>query len=90
MIRINKLIWDDQNVSHIAKHSVTVSEVETGLRDGKIKIRNTHSERFMLYCRAGKRLLSIIVAAEGEEGLYVVTARDMSKKERNFYLERIS
>ncbi|MCX6783542.1 MAG: BrnT family toxin [candidate division WWE3 bacterium] len=89
-VEIEELIWDDFNVSHIARHKVRVSEVEMALEDKNIKFFNAHSSRFVALGSAGKRLLSIIIATKDNNKFYVVTARDASKRERRFYLNEKS
>jgi hypothetical protein len=37
MIDIARLIWDDGNVAHIARHNVTPQEVEEACHDKPIK-----------------------------------------------------
>ena len=81
------LIWDSTNVAHIGKPNVTVFEVEIAAKDPKVKYRYTYDNRYMMCGRADERLLSVIISEQTPGGFYVVTARDMSKKERLFYRE---
>jgi len=84
-IVVKNLFWDSWNVEHIAKHKVTVKEVETALLDKKVKSLKAHDGRLMILGRIGVRLLAIILAEESRGRYYVVTARDMDKKERKIY-----
>lgn len=83
-VRVNQLIWDDWNINHIKKHSVKPNEVEKTLKS-KIKTLKSYKERLLVLGRCGKRLLTIVLAKEKNNKYYVVTARDMSKKERRYY-----
>jgi uncharacterized DUF497 family protein len=86
MIDIKRLIWDDWNVTHIARHHVTSQEVEEvchansqteGAKKGRIRITGLTQKG---------RLLSAFLDPEPEEGVYYpVSARDASKKEREDY-----
>ena len=83
MIIIKRLVWDDWNVEHIARHTVTPDEVEEicktssqteGAKKGRIRVTGrTHSGR----------IISAFLDPEPEEGVYYpVTAREANKKER--------
>lgn len=88
MVNIKCLIWDSWNVEHIKKHDLTVSKVEKALEDPQRRVKNGRSGRYLLLGRSGERLLALVIAKEGTEGsYYLVTARDMAKKERRIYRE---
>jgi len=84
-ISINNLEWDDWNRDHIASHAVTQREVEKAIIDPNSISFPTYGDRVNYLGRAGKRLLSIVLSPERYGKRYVVTARDMSKKERSYY-----
>ena len=85
-IIINTLIWDDWNIEHIARHNVTPEEVENALADENAVYLKAKQGRVMVLGRAGKRLLATVLnQQETPEEFYVITARDMSKKERAYY-----
>ncbi len=88
-LNIEKLIWDEWNVSHVAEHNVKVYEVEKTLKDLNLKALQGHSRRIVVLGRSGKRLLAVVLAQESEHEFYVVTARDMDRKERNFYRKEV-
>ena len=85
MTPIRRLIWDDWNTAHIARHAVVPDEVEEVCR-GDFIMREGHSERIMLIgpTEAG-RLLAVILSDEGEDTYYPVTARPASRQERRLY-----
>jgi len=85
MVKIEKLIWDEWNIRHIARHDVSVDEVREALSDDKVVYLPTYNDRTLSLGRSGRRLLSIILSEEVKGGYYVVTARDMSEKERKVY-----
>lgn len=82
---IRKLLWDEWNVEHIARHDVTREEVEQACQ-GRLAIRETYSGRFMAIgtTKAG-RILAIILHPKPETAFYVVTARTADRKERRIY-----
>ncbi|MCL4870624.1 MAG: BrnT family toxin [Anaerolineae bacterium] len=85
-IVITELIWDDWNVDHVARHNITIVEVEQPLRDKDAVFLKAKQGRVMVLGRAGARLITVVLNAQETDGeYYVITARDMSKKERAFY-----
>ena len=83
---ITQLIWDDWNIAHIARHHVTPEEVEQSLGDQDVLFLKAKQGRLMVFGRAGTRLMAIVLNEQEISGVYyVITARDMSKKERTFY-----
>ncbi len=80
-IKVETIIWDDRNIIHIKKHSVTKSEAEDAVSNF-IYYEQAHSGRYLLVGKSGKRVLSIILDRKSAKTYYVVTARDISKKER--------
>lgn len=86
MIRVNELIWDEWNTKHIKKHGVAKEEVEE-LCQGKYRQQPTYSERYLILGRIKSgRALTVVLAREKPGKYYVVTARDISKKERRRFL----
>ena len=87
MFAIRRLIWDDWNVAHIARHGVTPEDVEE-VCQGSYLVRQTYEGRLMVIGpNAAGNLLSAILAPEGDDTYYVVTARPSAKKERRIYRE---
>ena len=86
MIYIRELLWNDWNIEHIARHNVSLHEVEnvcysnpfvTRARNKTLRsIGQTHSGRF----------LAIFLAPRGKGSYFVVTAREATEAERRrFY-----
>jgi uncharacterized DUF497 family protein len=83
---IRQLIWDDWNVGHISRHNVVPNEVEYSLADDCAVFLRAKHGRVMVLGKAGKKLITTVMNEQAVEGIfYMITARDMSKKERNFY-----
>ncbi len=85
MQKIEKIIWDAWNTSHIAKHGVSMQEVEKALSDLYVVYLPTYNGRILALGRSEMRLLAIILVEESEREFYIITAQDMSKKERKVY-----
>ncbi len=85
MAFVQRLLWDEWNVGHIAKHRVTPEEVE----------EVCHAEPLVFEAKRGRiigvgptvdgRVLAVVLAPEGEGVYYPITARPASKKERRLY-----
>ena len=82
------LIWDDWNKEHIAKHKVTVKEVEEAYKSKTIVKFSYLGRKLILGKTMRDRLLTIIVSFAKQQNPYVVSARDISKKERRIYYEK--
>ncbi len=88
-ITITQPMWDDWNIDHIARHTVVPEEVELSLSDPQAIFLQAKQGRLMILGLAKKRLITPVLNAQETIGLYyVITARDMSKKERAFYRSR--
>lgn len=85
-MKISRLIWDNWNIVHIAKHDVTRDDVdqvckrEFAVKDGK-------KGRFLVIgTNDSEKLIAVVIDPESEEGVYYpVTARAANKKERVIY-----
>ncbi len=89
-MKIERISWDQETVDHISNHSVSPEEVEELLFndvDSPLIMRGKKA-KYLAYGKTnGGRLLLVVWAA-----LYrktkIITARDMSKKEKQFYKRR--
>ncbi len=91
MVEITELLWDDQNIAHIARHNVTVPEVEevvfggSGLffdfdqpsRPGRVAAFGVTT--------AGRGLAVYLDTPTSQGASYVLTARPLTTKERQTY-----
>lgn len=88
MIRVDRLIWDEGNTAHIARHDVTPKEVEE-VCHGQYLVKDAKAGRVMIIgsTKSG-RALCIIIDPEAEERIwYPVTARPADKAERKKYTQ---
>lgn len=64
MILVKGLIWDDWNKEHIAKHGVTVQEVEEVCQN-KPHVVESYRKRILIVGKTGKnKLLAIVLSPE--------------------------
>ena len=68
---IQKLIWDEWNVEHIARHNVNPDEVEGVCGSRKIFITKVSGQKIRVIGRAlSGRYLTIFLANKGENNYY--------------------
>ena len=86
-LTVESLIWDPSNVGHIARHNVTLNEVEEVCQSSFIS-SNSYGGRFLVVglTQAG-RALAVVVEPSVDDRYYVVTARPASRRERRWYRE---
>lgn len=85
MARLKKLIWNDWNKNHIKKHKVTVSEIEEAYRSKTLTVPSYLGRNMIFGKTKQERFLTIIISYDFQGKPYVVSGRDMSKKERENY-----
>ena len=82
---IKKLIWDEWNIEHIARHNVKLEEVEQVCKG----IHRLNKWKKAMYRVIGQtadgRYLTIFIAQRGKQSFYPVTARDSTLKDRRAY-----
>jgi uncharacterized DUF497 family protein len=85
MLTVRRLVWDEWNVEHIARHEVTPEEVEQ-VCQGEPMTSETYSDRLRVVGPTdASRMLTVILAPEGKGVYYPVTGRPASRKERRLY-----
>lgn len=86
VIKISNFHWDESNVSHIARHNITPDEVEEAFLDAIH--RKGREGRLLSYGKTDAgRYIFIVAVLSGGSVLRVITARDMTKSERRYYLQ---
>lgn len=91
MVEITELLWDDQNIAHIAGHAVTVPEVSEVVFGGSALFfdvdRPDRPGRLAAFgvTAAGRALAVYLDTPTGQGATYVLTARPMTTKERHTY-----
>ncbi len=86
MMSLPKLVWSDWNREHINKHAVTEEEAEYAYSHHFLSVDSYKGRKLYYGKLKNGRAIGVAVSFEKQEEPYVVSARDMSKKERRLYL----
>ncbi len=88
-MKIKKLIWDDWNITHIARHGITKEDVEE-VCQREYAVVDGKEERFLVIgTNNNEKFILVVLDPEPEEGVYYpVTARTADKRERSIYKEK--
>ena len=86
MIFIKRLIWDEWNVAHIARHEVVSDEVEEVCHSDPLVQQGHHGRTIVVGATVAGRMLEVALDPEPEPDVYYpVTAHPASRKGRAFY-----
>ena len=85
MLRIRHLNWDPGNIAHIARHQVTVDEVEEVCHGDPVSLQSYLGRIVVVGPTLAGRMLAVVLDPEGGDVYYPVTARPASRKERRYY-----
>jgi uncharacterized DUF497 family protein len=84
-LKIQSFEWNERNTEHIARHYITPEEVEEVFLDALF--RKGREGRLLAYGVSGAGRYIFVVTAIQTGGIArVITARDMTKPERRYYL----
>jgi len=84
--------WDDENVDHVSDHSIRPDEAEDALLDPQripapaYSVRTEPRRAVLGTTTAGRLLLVVFAIRQGR--IRVVTARDVTDRERRRYRQR--
>lgn len=79
---IRKLIWDEWNIDHIARHHVEPEEVEQVCMSKNLFTKARSGLYRMIGQTDNGRYLTILLTPKLGGSFYPVTARDSDKKEK--------
>jgi uncharacterized DUF497 family protein len=85
--QIERLVWDEWNLEHIAKHGITQGDVE-GVLKGPALARRSYKNRFLVIGpTTNGRVLAVVIGADPHDpgSYYVFSARPASRRERRHY-----
>jgi uncharacterized DUF497 family protein len=90
MIYIEKLIWDEHNIAHIARHNIMPIEVEQACNAEPITDEGKKYRLLVIGFTKANRLLTAVLQPTGIEGVYrPITAFDASPRQRRYYNEQL-
>lgn len=85
-IRKSDLVWDEWNIEHIAKHHVTRAEVEQ-IFARAVRAKKSYKDRLIVFGKTKSRKLLAVVLEKELRGYYVLSSRNVSRKERRDLLK---
>lgn len=88
-MKISGFDWDHHNVAHIWRHWVVPHEVVEVFFDDPRYLKGKE-EKYYVFGRAiSGRYLFVVFAKKDENKIRAITARNMTRRERNYYTRRI-
>jgi hypothetical protein len=88
-VTINELEWDDENIQHIAHHSVNPQEVEDVCFGVHVSVREREQRYILSGQSAGGRYLNVVVERVGKGLFRPITAFGMSENYKRRYRKRL-
>jgi uncharacterized protein len=73
--------WDDENIEHIARHKVEIDEAEA-VFDNKPSILRTQEDKYLTIGQTDEGRYLAIVFARKPGRTRVITARDLTEREK--------
>ncbi|MCD6296976.1 MAG: BrnT family toxin [Deltaproteobacteria bacterium] len=89
-MKIEKISWDQETVDHISNHLVSPQEVEVLLfndMDSPLIMRGKEG-KYLAYGKTNGGRFLLVVWASKYRKTKIITARDMTKNEKQFYKKR--
>ena len=87
-VKISGLIWDDWNVEHIAEHGVEPYEVQEVINSRTFQAQRRGDVYQVFGQTEDGRYLFAVLSPRSEQRFYIVTARDMTEREKQSYRQR--
>jgi len=88
-MHIHSFDWDEKNENHIAEHGVAIFEVEETILFSKPFYQRTREDKYIAYGVTEEgRCLFIVFVTKGSGRIRVISARDMTEKEKHYYKKR--
>ena len=85
---IEALVVDEHRITHIARHQVTIEEVQEIVAGDYAYIQGKGDRWLLIGETSQGRFLTVVVGERSQKNTYgLVTARPASREERNFYRE---
>ncbi|MDO8638762.1 MAG: BrnT family toxin [Candidatus Daviesbacteria bacterium] len=82
---IRRLIWDEWNIEHIARHNVEPEEVEEVCKSKNLFNKWKNKTYRVIGQTEDGRYLTIFLAPRIGQSYYPVTARDATERERKVF-----
>ena len=83
---IKRLIWDEWNTAHIARHHIVPEEVYEVCRDKPVVQQGTKRNRLVLLGNTSDdRLMNVVLESRGKGSYYPITAYNASPEDKALY-----
>lgn len=80
--------WDKENFEHVLRHNVFPDDIEEACVN-KPYVRKTFDERYLVYGVTDDGRYLLVVGIYKGKGIFrVITARDMTEREKSLYKRR--
>ena len=88
-MRINSFHWDEKNENHISEHGAAIFEVEEAILFSRPFYQRSREGRYIVYSvtEEGRYLFIVFVLKDGGR-IRVISARDMTEKEKRYYKKK--
>ena len=88
-MHIHSFDWDEKNENHIAGHGVTIFEVEEAILFDRPFYQRSREDKYIVYAVTQEgRYLFIVFVIKDNGWIRVISARDMSEKEKRYYKKK--
>lgn len=88
-MNIHAFDWDEKIENHIAEHGISTSEVEETVLFCKPFYQRTREGKYIAYAvTEDGRYLFIVFVLKDSTRIRVISARDMTEKEKRYYKKR--
>ena len=85
---VKVLVVDEHRIAHIARHQVTIEEVQEVVSGDYAYIKGREDRWLLIGKTKTGRFLTVVVGGRSQKNTYgLVTARPASREERSFYRE---
>jgi uncharacterized DUF497 family protein len=86
-MKIENITWDEDTVDHISRHAVSPEEVEEVLFNDSDspRIMRGKENRYLAYGKTNAGRLLLVVLIISNRKTRIITARDMTDREKKFY-----
>ena len=86
MLYIKRILWDEWNIKHIARHHIVSDEVEAVCHSNPLVLQGQKRGRLVVIAKTEEqRLLCVILEAKGKGVYYPVTAYEADEHDTKLY-----
>jgi len=88
-MHIHSFDWDEKNENHIAEHGIAIFEIEEAILFDKPFYERSKEGKYIAYSVTEEgRYIFIVFVIKGSGRIRVISARDVTEKEKRYYKKR--